>query len=67
MKVHRRGSLLDRQLHAEVRRIRRLLERSRRTRRQVCLLIALRSGARRRKAGAKPAVVGRPASYRRVP
>ena len=40
MKVQRGGSLLERQLRAEVRRILLLLERTRRTRRQVRLLIA---------------------------
>jgi hypothetical protein len=45
MKLQRRGILLpDKQFHAEVRRILRLLEHTRRTRRMVRLLIALETG-----------------------
>lgn len=50
MKVPPRSSLLERQLRAEVRRILLLLERSRRTRHQVRLMIALETGVARRRA-----------------
>lgn len=64
MKVPQRGSLLERQLHAEVRRILRLLERIRRTRRRIRLLVALETGASRWKTGIRSGGVRRPVSYR---
>jgi hypothetical protein len=64
MKVHRRESVPERQLHAEVRRILRLLERSRRTRQQARLIVALETGESRRKAGARPGGQGRLVRYR---
>jgi hypothetical protein len=51
MKLQRRSTLLEKQLRAEVRRILQLLERARRTRQQVRLLIALKTGVSRRKPG----------------
>ena len=60
MKVQRGRGLFERRLRAEVRRILLLLERTRGTRRQVRLLIALRTGAPRREAGTKSG--GRPPS-----
>jgi hypothetical protein len=65
MRVPRRGSLLERQLRAEVRRTLLLLERTRLTRRRVRSLIALRTGAPPRKLGTRSPRVGRPPSYRR--
>jgi hypothetical protein len=49
MKVHRGSPLFEKQLRAEVRRILQLLERTRRTRQQVRLLIALKTGVSHRK------------------
>jgi len=54
MKVQRRSTLRERQLRAEVQRILQLLERTRQTRYQVRLLIALERGVSRRKTGIKP-------------
>jgi hypothetical protein len=51
MKLPRRSPLLERQLRAEVRRIQMLLERTRRTQKQVRLLIAIEKGVSRRRAG----------------
>jgi hypothetical protein len=65
MKVQRGGSLLERQLRAEIRRILLLLERSRLTRRRVRLLIALRTGASRRASGTGSAGARRRQGYRR--
>jgi len=53
MKVPRSSSLLDRRLQAEVRRILRLLERTRRTRRRIRLWVALETGVARRRMGTK--------------
>ncbi len=47
MPSHGGNALFQRRLRAEIRRILRLLERTRRTRQQVRLLIALESGASR--------------------
>ena len=49
MKAQRKNPLLERQLHAEVRRILLLLERTRRTRREARLLVARETGTSRRK------------------
>jgi hypothetical protein len=59
MKLQRSSNLLDKRLYVEVRRVLRLLERTRKTRSRVRLLIAHETGASRRKAhvrygGAKP-------------
>jgi hypothetical protein len=59
MSVQRRSSLLDKRLHVEVRRILRLLERTRKTRHRARLLIAMENGAAGRKVhvrygGARP-------------
>lgn len=51
MRLQRRSTLLEKQLRAEVRRILQLLERTRRTRHQVRLMIARETGASRRKPG----------------
>jgi len=64
MRVKRKNPLFERQLHAEVRRILRLLDRTRRTREQVRLLIALETGASRRQKGSMPRRVGRLVPYR---
>jgi len=53
MRVERRITLLERQLRAEVHRILQLLQRARRTRHQVRLLIALETRGSRRKPGIK--------------
>ncbi len=65
MKVQRGGSLLERQLRAEIRRILLLLERSRLTRRRVRLLIAFRTGASRRESGTGSEGARRRLGYRR--
>jgi len=49
MKAQRKNPLLERQLHAEVRRILLLLERTRRTRREARLLVERETGDSRRK------------------
>jgi len=64
MGVRRKNPLFERQLHAEVRRILRLLDRTRRTREQVRLLIALETGASSRKKGSMAGRVGRLVPYR---
>jgi hypothetical protein len=65
MKVYRRGgAALEWQLRAEIRRILQLLERVRRTQRQVRGLIALETGASRQKRGTRSGRVGRPVNYR---
>jgi hypothetical protein len=51
MRAERRNPLFQKRLHAEVRRILQLLERTRRTRGQARLLIALENRASRRKPG----------------
>ena len=56
MGLQRRSSLFERRLHAEVQRILALLERIRLTRRQARMLIALETGASRRKTGIKAGV-----------
>jgi hypothetical protein len=53
MKLQRGSTLLEKQLRAEVRRILQLLERARRTRHRVRLLIALKTGVSRRKPGTR--------------
>jgi hypothetical protein len=58
MGVQPRNPLFDKQLHAEVRRILRLLERTRKTRQQVRLLIARETVASPRRA--------RPVPYRPI-
>jgi len=65
MKVQRSGSLQQRQLQAEVRRILRLLERTRQTRRQVRLLVALKTGGSPGK-DKNPGSIARPVIYRPV-
>ncbi|HLY17218.1 MAG TPA: hypothetical protein VKR61_08325 [Bryobacteraceae bacterium] len=50
MKPQARSTLFERQLRAEVRQIVQLLERTRRTRQQARLLVALETGAIRRRA-----------------
>jgi hypothetical protein len=64
MKVYRGHVVLEWQLRAEVQRILLLLERVRRTRRQVRGLIALETGGSRRKTGIRSDKVGRPQNYR---
>lgn len=53
MTLRRRGTMLDRQLRAEVRRILLLLERTRSTRRRARVLIALETAGSRRGAASK--------------
>ena len=66
MKVGGTEGSFDRELHAEVGRILQLLERTRRTRHQARLLIALETGVSRRKAGRKLGSVSRPVRYRPI-
>jgi hypothetical protein len=66
MKLQRSSSVLEKQLHAEVRRILQLLERTRRTRRRIGLLIALETGASRRKTGIDSGGMGHPVKYRPI-
>jgi hypothetical protein len=63
MKVYRKRIVLEWQLRAEVQRILQLLERVRRTRRQVRGLIARETGASRRNTRTRSGRVGRPVNY----
>jgi hypothetical protein len=64
MRVQRRNPFFAKQLHAEVQRILRLLERTRRTRQEARLLIARETHVLRPKTGTGSVGVGRPAPYR---
>lgn len=62
MRSQPRSTLQKRQLRAEVQQILRLLERTRRTRRQARLLVALEAGVSRPRSRAR--ALGRPSKYR---
>jgi len=66
MRVQRGNPLFQKQLRAEVRRILLLLERTRRTRQQARLAIALETGVSPRRAGARAGGVARPVPYRPI-
>jgi hypothetical protein len=64
MRVTHQNQLLDKQLHAEIERILRLLERTRRTRQQARLLVALETGVSGRRTAASSGGIRRPTRYR---
>lgn len=66
MRGHRSGGSFERELRAEVRRIRLLLERCRRTRAQTRLALARKSGISRGRWNSPDAARYRPVPFRRI-